>query len=616
MSISCNISKYSDEFEIEIYDAKTNEKSEYSEPKNKPIQEIVDELVKNHGNDIEKIVIDDDLKSDELEDLKHSFTKYNDIIDIIPKENKAVELCTEYSRNSIACGIEKNSHEFKINLYDAKRKKKKEYSRFIGKSVQEIIDELITRYGSDIENIVIDESNLEPDELEQLKKENSEKYNNLVYIATKEELDFNYYLKLKVEYSIGDLIISCNKLRNILYECTEITDGRMIWKLLNEREYELNGKIDFGYTERMFRLKMNQVHVVFENSQENVNLIYGSEFDKYSFKSINFIEYVNRKPIILSKFIFLNPDISILVKTISYYEDSPRSYSIQDWGFIHIPNSIKEHESRKNIMETYFESNVFILNVLKNEKVQMVPFDEFSGCLWTESAIILNTKLLFIYERDNSIEAVWNLQFKVNKEHQLHMEWSISEAFEQALLAEINKCFLERIVESEHQYKDKFKSEHIVKKVIITVPRYFNEYRKPHSLISCVIDSMKLANIEIIDIIENTHSDLLYYLSDENHLNTIEAEKKIAVFDIEEETFTCRIYQISEYKDKKYATCIGEVLQFIGEENKLSGRDIHNIIAHKLEESIPEDLRNEVRLKILETARKIKCDLSSNERVE
>ena len=91
---------------------------------------------------------------------------------------------------------------------------------------------------------------------------------------------------------------------------------------------------------------------------------------------------------------------------------------------------------------------------------------------------------------------------------------------------------------------------------------------------------------------------------------------KIATFDIGEESFISRVYQISEYKEKLYATCVGEVFQLLGEEIKLSEKYIDNIIVKKLEESIPENLRNDVKLKILESAKKIKYDISSAERTE
>src|SRR5690606_25855297 len=109
---------------------------------------------------------------------------------------------------------------------------------------------------------------------------------------------------------------------------------------------------DFEYVERMFKLKMNQVHAVFEESQEEINSLYGSEFNKYCFKSINFVKRVySDKILLLARNLISDPEVPVIPKFISYYEDSPRSCFIQDWGFIHIPKSLKEYESKMNITE-------------------------------------------------------------------------------------------------------------------------------------------------------------------------------------------------------------------------------------------------------------------------
>jgi len=225
---------------------------------------------------------------------------------------------------SLACGITKYlDYVFNVNIYDV-RIKKSEYSYPKDEPIQDILDELITEYGNDIRKIVIGNDVLKSDELEDFKENNLKKYGDLVHVATKEELDFEYYLQFKVEYSVGDLIIQFEQENYCtLYECREVADGRVTWKELDKREHQSN-KIDFEYVERMFKLKMNQVHAVFKDTQEEINSIYGSKFSKYRFKSINFIKKVDywrdNKALLLARNLISDPDAPVIPKFISYYE--------------------------------------------------------------------------------------------------------------------------------------------------------------------------------------------------------------------------------------------------------------------------------------------------------
>ena len=518
---------------------------------------------------------------------------------------------------SIICGIQKRNDKFRISIYNSKIEEEFEYSRSKDRVIQEIVDELIKKYENDIGKIVIDGNTLKSGEFENL-KEKFKEHSNLFHIATEEELDFEDYLELKVQYSVGDFIIFFHHWNYTLFQCAKVIEGRVIWRQLDEKQHVYRKQINFEYIEKLFHVKMNQVHAVFLDDQEEINSVYGSELDKYNFQTINFIEEVNEwmnKSFILARNLSYDRKFPHLVRIVSYYAESPRSFVIQDWDFIRVPNSIKEYELRTDMIKSNSEPTSSTLTVAKNGEVQIVPSDNSSENLSVQSSVIFRTKLLFSHETKTSTELVWHLQFNINEEYQSHITSITSETLKEVLLSEINKLFSERLIELGSQYEDKFKDGQIVKKVIITVPQYF-WFNKPHPLISNAIEITKSVNIEVIEIIEETHAGLLYYLSNEKYLDIIELGKRIAIFNIRETTSSCRVYEISEYDNKKYATCVGEVFQFIGEENKLSERDIDNIIVKKLEESIPDYLRNDVKLKIWGAVKKIKHELSSNGKTE
>ena len=88
---------------------------------------------------------------------------------------------------------------------------------------------------------------------------------------------------------------------------------------------------------------------------------------------------------------------------------------------------------------------------------------------------------------------------------------------------------------------------------------------------------------------------------------------KIAIFDIGGANCICKVYEITEYEGKKRGTCVRSLS--IDTFARGSGRDIDEIIIEEIENSIPEDKRNTLKIKTLEAAKKIKHDLSSQEKI-
>src|SRR5690606_10363200 len=107
---------------------------------------------------------------------------------------------------------------------------------------------------------------------------------------------------------------------------------------------------------------------------------------------------------------------------------------------------------------------------------------------------------------------------------------------------------------------------------VFTVPEYYSDYGEQHPLILNIIQAAKLVDIEIIDIIEETHADLLYYMSNKKYSEKIIPGKNIAIIDIGEGACICKIYEISGSGDKRYATCFMESVRLDNEDDKYSGR--------------------------------------------
>jgi len=540
----------------------------------------------------------------------------------------------------IACIISKCFNQLKVNIYDA-RTEKYDYLQFRDKSLQEIIKELITKFKGDIGKIVVDERDLESDELESFKEENLKKHGNLVHISTKKELDFEYYLSSEIKYSIGDLIILFRDPMTILYKCIAIAHSRVTWKEVNI-VYRGFHEPDFQYIKKIYHREPNEFHAVFLDSQENVNSLYGCNLNNYNFKSVNFIKEIDcsEKTLIFARFLISDPKISVLVITNSIYKtnSSPKNYVIEDWGFIHIPKLIEEYESKRDIMGIDFGSTRCVLAVSVDREIEIVPIDSSSYANhWTESVIsfdgtipyigktairrlrtkpdcvVFDTKLLCnkYYRKKKSKQLLWPFSFNIKEDKQPDLELMTSQRLKKFSLADINKVFLEQMLKVATEYQDTFDDEKLAKKAVISIPKYFDIDGEYNIMISSIIEAAKLADIEIIDIIEETHADFLYYLSHKEYSKKIKPGMKITIFDIGGGTCISRVYEISEYEGKTYANCIKELS---GEDNQFSGRDIDDIIIEELEKLFPEDL-NKMKLRILEAAKEIKHDLSFKERI-
>src|SRR5690606_1895099 len=96
----------------------------------------------------------------------------------------------------------------------------------------------------------------------------------------------------------------------------------------------------------------------------------------------------DNKALLLARNLISDPDGPVIPKFISYYENSPRSCFIQDWGFIHVPKLVKEYQSRTDIMGIDLGSTRCVLTVSRNREIQVIPIDNSTnGDLWTESVV-------------------------------------------------------------------------------------------------------------------------------------------------------------------------------------------------------------------------------------
>ena len=541
---------------------------------------------------------------------------------------------------SIACSIEEFNFDRTVYVYNIRTKEKLSYPPSIDQTIQEIINELVEKYGENMGNIVIDEYSLVFRKKEELRNYNSKKYGKLLHIATEKELNFEYYLTSKVEYSVGDRIVWFEHLRDVLYECIEATEGRITQRKIDERKYNYRERVDLEHIKRIFHINANQVHLVFEHNEEKI-YSYDSNLHKHGFKSINFAKSVHRDSLILSRCLLRDTEVSILVEISSPEEKNLENFTIEDHGFICIPQLIKEYKPKTDIMGVDLGSTRSVLAVSRNREIQIIPFDISSpGDLWTESVVsfdgkkpligiaavkrlknkhdyvLFDTKLLYNnYHRKE--DSIWAFKFSLNKDEQPYVESDTCDGLKEFSHAEFNKIFLERMSETASEYQSNFNNGERVKRAVITIPQYF--YKNKNSfLISSIIEAANLAKIEIIDIIEETHADLLYYLSNEQYSKTIKPGVKIAIFDIGGGTCICKVCEISEHKGKKYATRFIESYSFDGKNDQYSGRSIDDIFIKELEKSIPKEKINEIttKLKMLEAAKKVKCDLSIEKQSE
>src|SRR5690606_8043655 len=123
-------------------------------------------------------------------------------------------------------------------------------------------------------------------------------------------------------------------------------------------------------------------------------------------------------------------------------------------------------------------------------------------------------------------------KFSFNKNGHLYVESKTCEGLKKFSLAEINAVLLERMKEAAIEYQEGFNNGESVKKAVITVPQYYWEDDKLNPLVLSAVEAAKLADIEIIDIIEETHADLLYYMSNERYSEKIKPGMKVAILDI------------------------------------------------------------------------------------
>ena len=560
--------------------------------------------------------------------------------------NREVDPYIKQISYSIACDIVKNPEGFDIEVYDVTTKKESIYSVPTMKSIHEIIEDLIKKYGKNLGAIVLaHDFNLMPNRSEYFKEKEFEKYNNLVHIATKEKLDFQYYFILNVKYFVGDLIIKFDYGWATLYKCKEVAQQRVTLVKQDKREHRLAKYEDFEYVARMFRIEINHVHAVFEDSQKNVYSLYGPELSKCNFKSINFARWAGKlttnSALSFARYKISDPEVQLLVKIDKRGEkrNNPQDFIINDWGFIRAPSPIKKYESKTDVIGIDLGTTRCVSAISTERKIHIVPFDDQSQKdfliksvvsfdeskpitgekavekLKTEpKCVIFDAKLLSIKNhRDNNLQqSIWPFKFNVKEGGQLYLEIMTSKGLQEFSLADINKIFIEQIKEMANAYQKTLHNREPVNKAVITIPKYFDDDRESFTAISSAIQAAKLANIEIIDIIEETHADLLYYLSNEKHSAKIKNGMKIAVFDIGGGSSICRAYEISEFEGEKYATCYAEL--FINA--KFSGRDIDNIITEELEKKIAENLQTDLKIKVLQAARQIKHSLSSEETSE
>ena len=550
-----------------------------------------------------------------------------------------------------ACSITKYPDKFEIEIYDIRTGKKSKDFKPIDKSIRNIVDELVKKLGSGIGIITItNDSDLKPSEQINM-KDDFEENRKVVHLATKEELEFSNYLQLKVKYVIGEHIIWFKE-RRIIYlcECTEADDKGVTWKELEWKEHGSSKCIDLEYAVRMFHLEMNQVHVVFENSQKEIDSMYDSKLYNYSFKSINFIETVrsteHEEPLFLARHLISDPKIPILVKVekLSAKVSNLQSFAIEDWGFIHVPRRVKRYEPRRDIMGVDLGSTKCVLAVSKDKKIRIVNIDKNSPeeQPWIESVIsfdkekpiigkrameVLETKsdhVIFYakllcssdHRKRISNQSMWSFNYSLNDCEIPQLEIMTFEGLKEYSLAKVNSIFLERIVEAANENQNNQNSEDFVNKAVITIPRYFRYDGAPSHALFSVLEAATLAKVEIIDIIEETHADLLYYLSIKKYSRMIEPDMNIAIFDIGGGTCVCRIYRISENNKRLYATCFGDSSPCDDSDDKYSGRGVEDVIIDELESRIKKDSRESVKFKILKTAKKIKHELSAKERIE
>ena len=540
--------------------------------------------------------------------------------------------------HKLACAIIQCLDQVKVRTYDSATQLYNEFSH-MDKSIHIIISELIEQHGNNLGIVVISKHHdLIPEKSRYFTKEDFEKYGNLVHVATEAELEMKYYLELDVEYSVGDCIMKVENNVITLYRCKKCDERTMTWKEVNRRYFGFNAYIDSKYFSRVFSSKANPINIVYSNRLKKVKTPHVSKLHQYTFKSVNFIKQEDNDPIYLSRFLNYDSEFSFLV---NIEKRNQNICIIQNWNFIHVPKLVNQYESRGDIVGIDLGTYKSVIAASENQEIPIIPFDPFfANDLWTESIIsfgegkpiigktvakrmvshpeyvIFDTKLLWHeYNQQDKLKQLYPFKFSFNENKEPYLELRTSRGIKLFLATDINTIFIEQMIEALNKYKNESNNGSIVKRSVFTVPHYFREKDKSNMWLSSVIEAAKLTDIKIIDIIEETHADLLYYLSRKEYSQMIKAGMKIAIFDIGGGTCACKVYEISEQENKKYGTCIIGSDMFDDKNNTYFGRNIDNIIVKEIEKLVPGEIKNHMKLKILELANKIKHNLSFSDKI-
>ena len=311
---------------------------------------------------------------------------------------------------------------------------------------------------------------------------------------------------------------------------------------------------------------------------------------------------------------------------------SADSYIAQHYGNVCFPKIIKEYESRINIMGIDLGATRSVLAVSKNKEIQVVPFDKSSPeNHWTESAIsfyeekpVIGKKALKQFKtRPSPIIFDWKLitsdfSFPYSGKNLWPFLYSLKNTkepcfiiktpcgYKQVSSSDINTIFLDNMKDATYKYQPQLHSQEKLS-AVFTVPSYFSFNGQQQNYIESVVKAAKSSDIEIIDIIEEIHADLLYYISNEKYSKMMKSDMKIAVCDIGGGTSLYRIYKITQKWNKKMAEAVNIIYC------SLSGRKIDEEIAEDIAETLKRhrniDLSKSDKLKLFEIAKNIKHNL-------
>ena len=220
--------------------------------------------------------------------------------------------------------------------------------------------------------------------------------------------------------------------------------------------------------------------------------------------------------------------------------------------------------------------------------------------------VIMDWKLscdkFFQQWRSKNANVTWSAEIIMKNVKEPYFEVQTINGMKEFSLAELNKVFLETMKQRATAFQEGYNTNKEVKRAVITVPQYPKRDEKDF-WIENVLKAADMAGIEVIDIIEEVHADLLYYLSNEKYAKEVKIGDKIAIFDIGGGTGICRIYDIVKQGRKQAKVCgYMECTSF--------GRSIDD----KLMEGIAQKVKNIIhdinKPRLFEVARKIKHELS------